>query len=466
VWLRAPVWITGKRRLIVAGVIVAAALGTLASAGVDAHRVDAAAAQPPANTQVGGGASGSSSSASSGFPPFSTLPSASSPVGLPSSKPGTPRSTTQQLPTGALAPQLAVDGIPAVALDAYRKAAAKVAVTTPGCGLPWPLLAAIGRVESDHGRFADSQLYADGTSAPRVIGIPLNGVGTALIRDTDHGLLDGDLVYDRAVGPMQFIPSTWANWGVDGNADGVVSPFNIYDAALAAANYLCAAGGNLRTADGQIRAVLTYNDSDAYLATVLALEKIYARGAPGVTIPILPSLPRPKPGVKPALPPADPGTPRALQPLLNPPGSHAPGSSPPGSTPPGSTPGTTPGGSPSGGLTPGGSPSGGSTAGGSPSGGSTPGGSPSGGSTTGGSSPGGTSSSGSTPTSPPDSGGSAPSTPSSPPSPPTSSSTSPTCPTPTDTTTPTDTPSPSPTPTTCPPTSTPSVLSDSAAASP
>jgi hypothetical protein len=377
---------------------------------------------------------------------------------LPSTRPGKPGTTPDPLPTGALAPQLAAGGIPAVALDAYRKAAARVAVTMPGCGLPWPLLAAIGRVESDHGRFADSQLYADGTSAPRVIGIPLNGVGTALIRDTDHGLLDGDLVYDRAVGPMQFIPSTWATWGVDGNGDGVISPFNIYDAALAAADYLCTAGGNLRTADGQINAVLTYNDSQAYLATVLALEKIYASGAPGVTIPILPSLPKPKPGVKPVLPPADPGTPRALQPLLPAAGSR-PGSSPPGSTPRGSTPGgTTPGGS-TGGTTPGGS-TGATTPGGS-TGGTTPGGSTGG--TTPGGSTGGTTPGGSTPTSPPSSDGTTPATPPSSPPPTAPAPTSPTCPT--DTASPTSTPTvtTSPTDTACP-TPSAATLSDGSAA--
>ena len=247
------------------------------------------------------------------------------------------------MPSAPSAPQLAADGIPAVALDAYRRAAAHVAGTYPGCGLPWPLLAAIGRVESDHGRFAGSQLFTDGTDAPRVIGIPLNGHGTALIRDTDHGLLDGDTVYDRAVGPMQFIPSTWKTWGVDGNGDGVVSPFNIYDAALAAADYLCAAGGNLQTAAGQIRAVLAYNHSDAYLATVLALEKLYAAGQPGVTIPILPSSPKPPANEKPLPPAVNPGPPLAL---MTPPSSSKSSSGPgspagPGSpSQPGSSPGT------------------------------------------------------------------------------------------------------------------------------
>jgi membrane-bound lytic murein transglycosylase B len=60
----------------------------------------------------------------------------------------------------------------------------------------------------------------------------------AAIRDTDHGLLDGDPVWDRAVGPMQFIPSSWRSWGVG-------SPHNIYDSTLAAGCYLCAGGADL-----------------------------------------------------------------------------------------------------------------------------------------------------------------------------------------------------------------------------
>ena len=114
--------------------------------------------------------------------------------------------------------------------------------------------------------------------------------GIALIRDTDGGRLDGDRVYDRAVGPMQFIPSTWAGWGVDANQDGVKDPFNIFDAAAAAADYLCAAGRNLRTYAGQQRAVRSYNNSDSYISMVLRLEREYAAGV--VTVPVPPVQPR------------------------------------------------------------------------------------------------------------------------------------------------------------------------------
>jgi hypothetical protein len=251
---------------------------------------------------------------------------------------------------------LAADGIPMTALSAYQGAAA---AAPPGCGLPWPLLAAIGRVESDHGRFAGAVLHADGVSTPRIIGIPLDGNGTALIRDTDHGRLDGDRVYDRAVGPMQFIPSTWAGYGVDGNGDGTADPFNVFDAARAAADYLCAAGGDLTTLAGQTRAVLAYNHDGTYLAEVLALEKAYASGVPGVTIPLIPparDLPRlpipPLPPVNPGRPPAI-GTPRTSPPAPSSGSGSTPGSTDPGSTPPdSSSPGSTPPDSSSPGSTP------------------------------------------------------------------------------------------------------------------
>src|SRR6476620_8527486 len=99
---------------------------------------------------------------------------------------------------------LATGGIPATALDAYRRAAA---AANPACGITWPLLAAIGRVESNHGRFAGATLHSDGSSTPPLIGIRLDAPRTVAARDTDGGRLDGDPTYDHAVGPMQFIPS-------------------------------------------------------------------------------------------------------------------------------------------------------------------------------------------------------------------------------------------------------------------
>ena len=185
--------------------------------------------------------------------------------------------------------------IPAAALLAYHGAAEVMAEVDEACGLSWTLLGAIGRVESDHGRYAGAQLLADGTSTERIRGVALDGDGpVARIRDTDAGLLDGDPVWDRAVGPMQFLPSTWSVVGVDADGDGVRSPDDLQDAALAAAVLLCSAPGHLDTAEGRRTAVFRYNPSHSYVASVLALERAYSAGefdVPGaLTAPVGPML--------------------------------------------------------------------------------------------------------------------------------------------------------------------------------
>ena len=82
-----------------------------------------------------------------------------------------------------------------------------MAVADPGCHISWTLLAAIGRVESNHGRFGGAQLGSDGVSRPEIRGPQLDGAGAfAAIADSDHGTLDRDKVWDRAVGQMQFLP--------------------------------------------------------------------------------------------------------------------------------------------------------------------------------------------------------------------------------------------------------------------
>ena len=111
----------------------------------------------------------------------------------------------------------------------------------------------------------------DGRVSPPIIGPPLDGTGgNRLIEDTDLGVLDGDPVFDRAVGPMQFIPSTWKRWGTDANGDGKADPGNIVDAATAAGRYLCRAAGDLTLASepGVIRAILSYNPNQTYLRVV------------------------------------------------------------------------------------------------------------------------------------------------------------------------------------------------------
>jgi membrane-bound lytic murein transglycosylase B len=171
------------------------------------------------------------------------------------------------------------NGIPAAALAAYQRAESVINSADEGCNLTWQLIAAIGRVESNHGRYGGNALDDEGIARPGIYGIALNGKqDTALIRDTDAGLFDDDLVYDRAVGPLQFIPSTWSVVGVDADGDGQRNPQDIDDAALATAVYLCSGEDDLSTTAGQRAAVYRYNHSQAYVDLVLSIMNAYLDG--------------------------------------------------------------------------------------------------------------------------------------------------------------------------------------------
>jgi membrane-bound lytic murein transglycosylase B len=184
--------------------------------------------------------------------------------------------------------RLGADGIPVVALHAYRSAADRMAKAEPGCGLRWYLLAGIGRVESDHGRVGGAVLHADGTSTPRIIGPALDGVHWAYVPAPPNGkALDGDAVYAHALGPMQFIPTTWDLYSSDGDDDGRANVFDLDDAALGAARFLCASGGNLRQHANQVRALLAYNQSTEYAAQVLAVAGDYRSGRAVPQVPVI-----------------------------------------------------------------------------------------------------------------------------------------------------------------------------------
>ncbi|MFJ3959091.1 lytic transglycosylase domain-containing protein [Arthrobacter sp. NPDC090010] len=171
-------------------------------------------------------------------------------------------------------------GIPVRALQSYAGAAVQTERSTPGCGIGWNTIAGIGYIESRHGTFGGNHVQSDGELTGRILGPALDGNGFAMIRDTDGGALDGDTRWDRAVGPFQFIPSTWARYASRAAGDGrAASPHNMDDAALTAARYLCAAGGDLGTAAGWTRAVLAYNHSQPYVEEVLAAADAYAERA-------------------------------------------------------------------------------------------------------------------------------------------------------------------------------------------
>jgi membrane-bound lytic murein transglycosylase B len=175
----------------------------------------------------------------------------------------------------------AATGIPLRAVLAYAGAAIYKAGQMPECGISWTTLAGVGRIESDHGQYGGSQLDEKGTAKPGIFGIALDGVTTANVPDSDDGEIDGDPDADRAVGPMQLIPQTWRNWHVDGGADGREDPQNIYDATLAAANYLCRSSGAMDTEDGWRAAISAYNSSETYLSNVAAAAASYNEAVGG-----------------------------------------------------------------------------------------------------------------------------------------------------------------------------------------
>jgi len=139
-----------------------------------------------------------------------------------------------------------LDGMSPVAADAYLDAARWAQANLASCALDASFIAGIGQVESEHGTPAGIELLRDGgTSEP--------------IRDGAGG-----------EGPMHFIASEWARFGTDGNADGVTSPDNMYDATVAAARKLCdlsttapGASGSLASATDRLRIAFAFDQGAA-----------------------------------------------------------------------------------------------------------------------------------------------------------------------------------------------------------
>jgi hypothetical protein len=177
---------------------------------------------------------------------------------------------------------VSVAGIPPVPLTAYRHAAHAEAALQPSCHVPWWLLAGIGFVESGHAHSGGSTHAGwRGVARPPILGPVLDGShGFKAIRDTDNGVLDGDRRWDRAVGPMQFLPSTWRSWAPPGRFDGHANPQNIFAAAKATAGYLCAGGSDLSQRHPLALAVYSYNHSFNYVRLVLSVGARYAGMSP------------------------------------------------------------------------------------------------------------------------------------------------------------------------------------------
>ena len=193
-------------------------------------------------------------------------------------QPGAPSAPTRVDP--AWVEQTATrSGIPAPAVRAYADAQLR---EPPGCAVGWTTLAGIGWVESHHGTLGGRTLGADGRPSRRILGPALDGRRFAAIRATPRSAVcHGDPRWDHAVGPLQFIPSTWAQWGVDGDDDGTADPNDLDDAAATAVRYLCAGGRDLRSGAGWADAVLSYNHDQAYVDAVHAAATAYAARTAG-----------------------------------------------------------------------------------------------------------------------------------------------------------------------------------------
>lgn len=176
---------------------------------------------------------------------------------------------------GTLSPTMAtpVAGIDPRVLEAYRAADA-------WCdGLRWELLAGIGWVESRHGSADGAAVDAiTGVVAPPILGPPLDGShGAPHPAGRWSGSWGVTGPWLQAVGPMQFLPGTFAGWAVDGDSDGTSNPHDIDDAVPTAANYLC--GGRDGAITDERAALRRYNDDDTYIADVIEYADSLERGA-------------------------------------------------------------------------------------------------------------------------------------------------------------------------------------------
>ncbi|MGW2827398.1 C40 family peptidase, partial [Streptomyces sp. NPDC001443] len=183
---------------------------------------------------------------------------------------------------GGIAEDGSAADIPPRMLAAYKKAVQQVGKYVPKCqGMRWPILAGIAKVESNH---AIGRTIADnGDIRPKIYGVLLNGSGqggnTTIVPDTDGGKWDGTSQGERAVGPFQFLPSTWESIREDGNSDKIADPHNADDAALGAAIYLCAGGRDLAKRAQLKAAIWQYNHSNAYVTGVLGWIDQYTAAA-------------------------------------------------------------------------------------------------------------------------------------------------------------------------------------------
>ncbi|TIC89030.1 hypothetical protein E8D34_00465 [Nocardioides sp. GY 10113] len=216
--------------------------------------------------------------------------------------------------------------IPPLALIAYQRAEQVLDAAAESCRLDWTVLAAIGRVESDHGRRGDARISAQGIVRPALVSAPLGGgVDRQRTPDTDQGTLDGDRRWDHAVGPMQLTPAQWSVVGVDGDGDGTRNPQDLDDAVLAAGVTLCGPGKDLSAAGNLRSALARYNPARGYAGLVIRVARHFAEDeeAGASLVPVrFPGVPTFTGGLAPALPARFSGA--GSPPAGTPSGDHSP----------------------------------------------------------------------------------------------------------------------------------------------
>jgi membrane-bound lytic murein transglycosylase B len=274
------VQVLGATALVVGAAVGLVGLGRVATTRDQSWRVVVAdASVVPAAPGVSGapgvkassGSSGSSGSSKGGPAPAGRSSAASVVAAASTPDPAWVRGAAQ------------ATGIPARAMTAYGRATLELATQRPACRLGWTTIAGIGAIESGHGTHGGTSLGPDGIPSKPILGPALDGRnGFAAVPATPRTTaLHGDPRWDHAMGPMQFIPSTWQRWASDGNGDGVADPQEIDDAAYATGRYLCVSGVNVSSGAGWQRAVLSYNHSDQYARDVLDRANRYARASLG-----------------------------------------------------------------------------------------------------------------------------------------------------------------------------------------
>ncbi|MEM8925386.1 MAG: lytic transglycosylase domain-containing protein [Actinomycetota bacterium] len=164
--------------------------------------------------------------------------------------------------------EFALEDIPPQLLEAYRAAS----LACPG--LPWTVVAGIGKVESNHGRFGGASVAENGDVTPPILGPVLDGslAGTRPIPLAGGSPWHSTVGFDRALGPMQFLTDTFRSVGVDGNGDGVATPHNAIDAIHSAVAYLCGSSGEVTDLR---EAIFRYNRSEVYVDKVLEFAGRY-----------------------------------------------------------------------------------------------------------------------------------------------------------------------------------------------